>query len=180
MQDFYHKTFGIPASADILTHLKRELMHGVWGLLLDSNFMGAYESGIVLTCADGVQRLVFPRFFVYSADYPEKYFILIFMSVCLYLWISRVLLATVKPRSKHMCPRCLVTTKHLCKLGTIMDMKRRERDARVDSTARQDSVHLARRRMFKYGDPIKSRKVQSKLDEESLVPTHVSMLLFPW
>ena len=41
--------------------------------LMDDDFMEAYRHGIVLTCADGVKRRLFPRVFTYSADYPEKY-----------------------------------------------------------------------------------------------------------
>jgi hypothetical protein len=55
------------------THCRRELIHEVWRLLLDSEFIHAYRHGIVLTCADGIQRRVFPRIFTYSGDYPEKY-----------------------------------------------------------------------------------------------------------
>lgn len=29
--------------------------------------------GLVITCADDVTRRIFPRFFTYSADYPEKF-----------------------------------------------------------------------------------------------------------
>lgn len=47
-------------------------MHGVWRLLLDDEFMKAYEHGIVIECADGIFRRFFPRIFTYSADYPEK------------------------------------------------------------------------------------------------------------
>jgi hypothetical protein len=54
------------------THCRRELMHEIWRLLLDDDFLDACEHGIVLTCADGVQRRVYPRIFTYSADYPEK------------------------------------------------------------------------------------------------------------
>jgi hypothetical protein len=34
--------------------------------------MQAYENGIVIKFMDGVLWHVFPRFFPYSADYPEK------------------------------------------------------------------------------------------------------------
>jgi hypothetical protein len=47
-------------------------MHEIWRSLLDDEFVHAYEHGIVLRCADGVQRRVYPRIFTYSADYPEK------------------------------------------------------------------------------------------------------------
>jgi hypothetical protein len=55
-----------------MTHLKRELIHAIYELLLDEEFMHAYEHGIVVKCADGIMRRIFPRFFTYAADYPEK------------------------------------------------------------------------------------------------------------
>lgn len=57
----------------LLTHCRRELMHQVWCLMLDKEFVEAYKHGIVLLCADGIYRRVYPRIFTYSADYPEKY-----------------------------------------------------------------------------------------------------------
>ena len=68
----YRKQFGESATADMLTYLRREVMHAVWRLLLDDEFMDAYINGIVIEFHDGVKRRVFPRFFTYSADYPEK------------------------------------------------------------------------------------------------------------
>jgi hypothetical protein len=59
--------------AALHTHCRRELFHGCWDALLDKDFLLAYRHGIVLKCADGVFRRVFPRLFTYSADYPEKY-----------------------------------------------------------------------------------------------------------
>ena len=56
----------------LLTHCRRELMHAVWDILLDDEFLHAYEHGIVLQCADGLFRRLYPRIFTYSADYPEK------------------------------------------------------------------------------------------------------------
>ena len=72
LQDFYTSTFGEAATTDILTHLRRELMQAVWRILLDDVFIDAYENGIVLMFCDGIQRRLFPQFFTYSADYPEK------------------------------------------------------------------------------------------------------------
>jgi hypothetical protein len=78
-QDTYMREFnGLAASANTITHLKRELVQKVWELLLDDEFMEAYEHGIVIICADGVTRRIFPRFFTYSADYPEKFANLLF------------------------------------------------------------------------------------------------------
>jgi hypothetical protein len=47
-------------------------MHAIWELLLDAEFMHVYEHGIFIRCADGIIRRIYPRFFTYSADYPEK------------------------------------------------------------------------------------------------------------
>lgn len=48
-------------------------MQAIWLLLLDDDFMHAYQFGLVIEFADGILRCVFPRIFTYSADYPEKY-----------------------------------------------------------------------------------------------------------
>lgn len=47
-------------------------MHGIWRVLLGDSFVHAYRHGIVVMCYDGVKRRLYPRFFTYSADYPEK------------------------------------------------------------------------------------------------------------
>jgi hypothetical protein len=47
-------------------------MHAIWELLLNEEFMCAYEHGIDICCGDGVTCRIFPHFFSYSADYPEK------------------------------------------------------------------------------------------------------------
>ena len=57
---------------DLITHCRRELMHGVWRFLLDEDFIHAYKYGMVVKLVDGIERRVYPRFFTYSADYPEK------------------------------------------------------------------------------------------------------------
>ncbi|KAG2140145.1 hypothetical protein DEU56DRAFT_735250 [Suillus clintonianus] len=72
LQDQYRAIFGEPCTSQVYTHCKRELMQAIWALLLDEKFMHAYEYGIVIKCGDGITRRVFPRFFTYSADYPEK------------------------------------------------------------------------------------------------------------
>jgi hypothetical protein len=74
IQDAYMKHFGEPATAEVITHLKRDLIHAIYMLLLDDEFIDAYENGILIQCSDGITRRIFPRFFVYSADYPEKCF----------------------------------------------------------------------------------------------------------
>jgi hypothetical protein len=64
--------FDKAATAAMLTHLRRELAHAIWMLLMDDEFMHAYIHGLVFCLVDGILRVFFPRFLTYSADYPEK------------------------------------------------------------------------------------------------------------
>jgi len=72
IQDFYQQIFNILATVDILKFCRQELMQQIWLLLLNNDFMHAYEHGIVLLCGDNIKWQLFPHFFTYSADYPEK------------------------------------------------------------------------------------------------------------
>lgn len=56
----------------LFSHCHRELFHEQWKVLLDDEFLHAYEHGVVITCCDGIKRRFYPRIFTYSADYPEK------------------------------------------------------------------------------------------------------------
>ena len=65
-------TEGKGPSDALLTHCRRELLQAQWDTLLDAEFLEIYVHGLVITCCDGVRRRFYPRFFTYSADYPEK------------------------------------------------------------------------------------------------------------
>ncbi|KAJ7191494.1 hypothetical protein GGX14DRAFT_381097 [Mycena pura] len=82
LKDTFLEVCGENISPEVLTHLKRELMHTIWDLLLSDAFVDAYKNGIEIKCYDGIGRLVFPRIFVYGADYPEKYVSI--ASLCMY------------------------------------------------------------------------------------------------
>ncbi len=41
--------------------------------------MKAYIFGILILCSDNILRRLFPRFLVYSADYPEKYTLILLL-----------------------------------------------------------------------------------------------------
>jgi hypothetical protein len=68
----YKAEFGKPATAALLTHLKRELVHAVWKFLMDDEFIHAYVYGLVSKLRDDVERLSLPRFMIYAMDYQEK------------------------------------------------------------------------------------------------------------
>ncbi|THH16591.1 hypothetical protein EUX98_g9280 [Antrodiella citrinella] len=152
-QDFYMKTFKRAASSAVLTHCKRELMHAIWDLLLDNEFMEAYEHGIVLRFADGIQRRVFPRFFTYSADYPEK-----------------VLLATIRYLASCPCPRCLVPKGQIYGLGTVQDRRNRA-NIRVDDHPRRYDVESVRSWIFERGLGLASAFIKRIFDPKSWTPT---------
>jgi hypothetical protein len=68
-------TEGKNIGSALLTHCTRELLHAQLKIILDDEFMNAYEHGVVIMCVDGLQRRFYPRLFTYSADYPEKYYL---------------------------------------------------------------------------------------------------------
>lgn len=66
------RLFGKVATSAMLRHCKCDLVHAIWLLLLSADFMEAYEHGMLIECGDGIVQHIFPHFFSYSADYPEK------------------------------------------------------------------------------------------------------------
>ena len=70
--DAYKEAFGIEPSPEVIAHLKKALVHAVIELILQGSFAQAYAEGIIIEFPDGIKRRVFPRFFSYTADYPEK------------------------------------------------------------------------------------------------------------
>ncbi|KAJ7199371.1 hypothetical protein GGX14DRAFT_173024 [Mycena pura] len=76
VDDTYHEIFGIYMPTYVRTHLKRELMHAVWDLMLDDEFMKAYREGFEFECHDKTVRRIYPWLYTYGADYPEKYYVL--------------------------------------------------------------------------------------------------------
>ncbi len=71
-QDLAHEHVARADIRELKTHCRRELMHGVWCVILSDEFVQACRHGIVVLCYDGVLRRLYPRFFSYPADYPEK------------------------------------------------------------------------------------------------------------
>ncbi|KIM63149.1 hypothetical protein SCLCIDRAFT_24518 [Scleroderma citrinum Foug A] len=161
IQDFYLKTFGTSATASVLTHCKRELMQAIWSFLLDSDFLHAYEYGIVVKFADGILWRVFLCLFTYAADYPEK-----------------ILLACMKFLGNCPCPHCLVTKDKICKLGMKNDQGVCTKKAWVDTEACHWLIENVHRAIFEFGQSITSRAIKRILGPASLVPTRLSALGF--
>jgi hypothetical protein len=60
-----------PNSA-FMAHCQREIFHAQWAIILDDEFLEAYEHGTVIKCCDDIQHHFYPCIFIYSADYREK------------------------------------------------------------------------------------------------------------
>ncbi|KAJ3571968.1 hypothetical protein NP233_g3408 [Leucocoprinus birnbaumii] len=137
--------------SNIMAHCRRDLMHAVWRVLLDEKFLHAYRYRIVITCIDGIERRIYPRIFSYSADYPEK-----------------ALLATIRDKGLHPCPRCLVCRLELHNLGL-----RRDKKTRVEKlqTFLYDKVSIARDAIYRLGHTLQGPTVEALLGGVSAVPT---------
>jgi hypothetical protein len=146
-------------------------MHAVWKVLLDEEFLHAYKYGIVIKCADGIERRVYPRLFTYSADYPEK-FVSFFEDGSHVLTVSRVLLATIRDGGNCPCPRCLTPKSQLHLMGLVRDISARVTNARKYLG---DSIRHARRFIYTLAFSIGSTKVEELLKETSSVPTLVTV-----
>nr|GAT47145.1 predicted protein [Mycena chlorophos] len=153
IRDTYREHYGCEMPDEVFRHLKRDLMHQIWELLLSDDFMEAYDNGIKIRCWDGLVRLVFPRFFIYGADYPEK-----------------VLLATIKSLGTCPCPRCLIKKNEIAQTGTVNDLKRRQ-VLRVDDHHRRSSIERARRSIFESGSAVEGSTIDGMLKSHSWVPT---------
>ncbi len=132
-------------------------MHAIWLLLLDDDFMHAYEHGIVITFADGIAQQVFPCIFTYSADYPKK-----------------VLLATIRYLATCPCLCSLLPKVNISAIGSKLDLRRRRNLARVDNNKRQHIVNMTRTWIFECGLSITSKYVNNVLSPQLWVPTCVS------
>ncbi|KAF8145658.1 hypothetical protein K438DRAFT_2097389 [Mycena galopus ATCC 62051] len=126
-------------------------MHQVWKLMLDDEFIEAYEHGIVVHCIDGIWRRVYPRIFTYSADYPEK-----------------VLLATIRDKGYCPCPHCLMLKTDFPKMGFLHDVRTHINLAR---TYFWNKVTAARTLIYKTAFAINNKWIDVFLQPFSLVPT---------
>ncbi|KJA18100.1 hypothetical protein HYPSUDRAFT_145489 [Hypholoma sublateritium FD-334 SS-4] len=154
-QDFasLHSGTKNPSPA-FMTHCQREFFHAQWKVLLDDDFLEAYEHGVVMECCDGVKRRFYLRIFAYSADYPEK-----------------VLLTGIRNMGSCPCPRCLTPKDLLNQLGTGRDKNQRATLSRVDDLQHRVKISCARDIIYIQNRTVNSLFVENILKPESLVPT---------
>ncbi|KAF8263216.1 hypothetical protein EI94DRAFT_1807601 [Lactarius quietus] len=148
----YQEKTGQTPRAEVEVHSKRELMHAVWDLLLDEDFVEGSTNGLAIQCSDDIEHVFFLRITTYSTDYLEK-----------------VLLSTIKNLGLAPCPRCLIKKKDISNVGTRSDA--RKRGPRTDDNQRCKAIEEAHKTMFEKGSAITSKQVQKHLNAHSMVPT---------
>ncbi|KAJ2911489.1 hypothetical protein MD484_g8926, partial [Candolleomyces efflorescens] len=155
-KDFYMGHSGQDSvSQAVLTHCQRELFHEQWQVILDDEFLDAYEHGIVIKCLDGVKHRFYPRILTYSADYPKK-----------------IIVASIKNLGKAPCTRCAIPLVEVPRLGMKSDRQNRVRLARVDDSSRRTRIEIARNAIYNANLSITHDDVVEQLADLSLVPTN--------
>ncbi|KAF9230896.1 hypothetical protein BU15DRAFT_68802 [Melanogaster broomeanus] len=156
-KDFAMEFSGKPLGDAFYTHCHRELFQAQWNMLLDDEFIEAYQHGIVITCCDGLKRRFYPRIFTYSADYPEK-----------------ILVACIRNLGTCLCPRCLIPKDRVHALGTDSDSRDRQDLVRADSAGLRHKIINARRLIYDKNYAVDTAQVEALLKPESLVPVLAS------
>jgi hypothetical protein len=166
---------GKDPSGPFKAHCNREVYHAQWRILLDDEFVHAYEHGIVIKCCDGVTRRFYPRIFTFSADFPEKCVGVMFSIVPrTYKAFYRILLATMRSRGLCICPRCLMPLSRFGEMGMVRDTNFRKAEPRVDGEEWRSDVRSARKVIYEENYAIDNATVESMLKDRSWVPTTVS------
>lgn len=72
IKEFYREQYGVDPNSDMLTHLGRELTHGVLRLILGGSFADACKHFQRVKCGDNILRRWLLELLLHSADYKEK------------------------------------------------------------------------------------------------------------
>ena len=161
----------MPPPPEVITHCRRELYHAVIKLILEGEFAKAYKEGILIKFPDGITRRVFPRFYCYTADYPEKYVKDLKVAQDCSPEI-RVLIATIKNMGCCPCPRCKVKLANVQHMGKTLDTQTRM-DVRERSGKLLRGVKMARKAVFA-GFKVNGSRIEKLLGKGSGIPINVS------
>lgn len=104
----------------------------------------------------------------------------IILCICPYSFLcvkSRVLLCGIRDLGGCPCPRCCLPMASIPSMGTKPDALRRERLERKDDDTKRHKVSMARKFIYEQGRNVDSEAVERVLKPESLVPTHVCVLI---
>jgi hypothetical protein len=168
-----------------MSHCHRELTHQQWKLLLDDEFLDAYEHGIVSESGDGIMCRFYPRIFTYSCDYKEKCVFKLFHINPVDLFAHglipcRILMTTIRNNGDCPCPRCKIVMENLHLFGTESDRNNRVALKRCDDHDYKEAISSTRHKIYNENYKVTAAWVERKLKPTSLVPTtvnHWSMIM---
>ncbi|KIJ60703.1 hypothetical protein HYDPIDRAFT_98197, partial [Hydnomerulius pinastri MD-312] len=150
-KDFAMKFSGKAPSDAFFAHCHRELFQEQWRVLLEDEFIEAYQHGIVITCCDRIKRRFYPRIFTYSADYPEK-----------------ILIVCIRNLGTCLCPQCLIPKDRVQDLSTDRD---HQTHTRTDNAQLHEKILNACRLIYDKNYSVDTTQVEALLKPESFVPT---------
>jgi len=160
-------------TSEMLTFFRRDLVHGVWQILLDDEVKEASRIGILIECSDKIVRRVFPRILSVSADYKERCVLPFLIRRVKLILAARVTLASIQFLGQQPCPLCYVDKEHVHRIGKKSLRKMIANYPRVDLPQRQNEVESARRNIYVNGCGINSLNVRLFLSTRSMVPCRV-------
>ena len=164
---------GVKLSDTLLTHCHRKFFHVQWCILLDDEFLEAYEHGIMIAWQDQVKHHIYPWIFTYSADYPEKY----------WLCYSPMPLANVTCIQSFNCdhqelgkmpmPWGLIPKYRTFLLAMELDLLQCRLLSCSDTAHHCEKIMSARKLIYEKHYAVDGMQIEELLKDESLVPTTV-------
>lgn len=160
-----------------MAHCGRELMHAVWDMIQDEEFMERLPQRHASRVFRRNRSTFVPSLILLFRRLSRKVRFnsgvnFIGTDVVLY----KVLLATVRYLGARPCVSCLVRKEDTGELGTPADIEQlRKTGARIDPKERQPrKVTKARKAIFTDGRVIDGKAVDEQLKEKGYHPTRVS------
>lgn len=136
--------------------------------------MGLSSCAVTVYCADSILASSHTLRTILKSEFLQlnKSFIM--------LMLHRVMIASIKNLGRCPCPRCRMPLARVDNLGTALDRQERTTLARVDNQTHRDRVAKARNLIYDKNYAVKSKAVEDLLDEDSSVPTAVSISDSVW
>ena len=132
--------------------------------------MGLYSSWLMGLCDSSSQD------FLHTPQTTRKSEWLLYQNLDISIIFFRMLMTCLRYLALCPCPRCLLLKSRISLISSKTDHQQRFKLMRVDSHARRVKIELARRLLFEQGVNITSKRIDTLLQSQSLVPTRVSDL----
>lgn len=154
--------------------LAEHLGNDVAGDMLHTQFIRAYQHGIVILCCSSIRRCFYLGIFSYSADYPKKFVLLFSWAIYWHhIHFTRILIVSICTIGTCPCPWCTIPMAGVPNMGSQQDMLQQQMLACAENQSDKDLV--AQSLIYKKTYAINSQHIEALLKEESLRPILVSV-----